>query len=81
MPPKKKYERVTFTYEGKRYERKGKTQSEAYEKAAELKAALKRGEVGVSGNMTVEAWTSEWLETYKVHSVGQKQYKAYKMYI
>ena len=81
MPTDKEYKRVTFTYNGKRYVRRGKTLNEAHTKAAELKEKLKRGEIGVSGNMTVEAWAIEWLETYKEHSVGHKQYKAYKMYI
>ena len=72
------YERVTFTWDGKRYERYGKTLKEAHAKAAELKEKLKRGEVGVSSNMTVARWAQEWLEAYKLHSVGVKTYEDYK---
>ncbi|MFV0413102.1 MAG: hypothetical protein ACK5L3_07495 [Oscillospiraceae bacterium] len=65
MPKQKKkeegYYRVTFTFGGKRYERKGKTQAEAHEKAAELKAALKRGDIGVNSKMPVSRWANEWL--------------------
>ncbi len=64
--PSKKYEyvRKTFTYEGRRYEVKGKTEEEALEKKAELKAKLKRGEAGISGNMLVKAWVTEYIATY-----------------
>ena len=75
------YYRVTFVYEGRRYERKGKTPSEAHEKAAELKLALKRGEIGISGNMSVNRWVHEWLETYKRPSIGDGQYKNYQTHI
>lgn len=83
MPKKKTegYHRVTFTHEGKRYERKGKTPAEAHEKAAELKAALKRGDMGASSNMTVKAWAEEWLEVYKRPAVGESQYISIKGYI
>ncbi len=79
--PKQEYKRVTFTFEGKRYERAGKTLSEAHEKAAELKAALRRGEVGISGAMTVKRWAEEWLETYKGPSIGDGQYANYRLHI
>lgn len=78
---KKTYERVTFTWEGKRYERKGKTLGEAHAKAAALKEALKRGEIGLSENMTVAKWAEEWLETYKRPSIGEGQYKNYLAHI
>ncbi len=76
-----KYLRKTFMWEGKRYERKGKTPEELYEKIAELKAQLRRGEVGISGNMTVASWADEWLETYKRPSVGEGSYKNYAMHV
>lgn len=75
------YYRVTFTFNGKRYERKGKTQAEAHEKAAELKAALKRGDIGVSSSMSVSAWAREWLEVYKRPGIGEGQYQNYKSHI
>ncbi len=73
----KQYHRVTFVFEGKRYERKGKTLAEAHAKAAELRLSLERGEIGVSGNMTVKRWAEEWLETYKKPVIGQGQYRNY----
>lgn len=82
MPPKEyKYERVTFYHNGKRYEASGKTLKEAHAKAAKKQLALERGELGVSGNMTVTRWADEWLETYKEHAVGEGQYKNYQTYI
>ena len=81
MSSTKKYERVTFTFEGVRYERKGKTLAEAHAKAAELKAALKNGEIGISANMTLKAWAEEWLEVYKRPTIGDGQYLNYRGYI
>lgn len=82
MPPKGyKYERVTFYYNGKRYEATGKSPKEAHAKAAKKQLALERGEVGLSGSMTVKRWADEWLETYKEHAVGEGQYKNYQTYI
>lgn len=78
---KVKYERVTFTYEGVRYERKGRTLKEAAAKAERLKMALESGEIGFSGKMTVSRWADEWLETYKEHSVGEGQYQNYEFYL
>ena len=68
-------------FTGKRYECTGKDQKEADQKAAVKHDRLKRGEVGISGNMTVARWAVEWLETYKRPSVGAAQYRNYLMYI
>lgn len=73
---KKKYEyaRATETYNGKRYEARGKTQREAYKKLAIKLADIKRnGEIS-GGNMQVRQWASEWLSTYvkpKVRDPGK----------
>ncbi|MDR0293930.1 MAG: site-specific integrase [Oscillospiraceae bacterium] len=80
MDKKPRY-RSTFYYEGHRYETTGKTQKEADQKAAVRREQLKRGEIGISGNMTVARWAEEWLETYKRPSVGEGQYKNYLLYI
>ena len=69
--------RSTFYYEGRRYETTGKDQKEADQKAAIKQDKLKRGEVGISANMTVKRWAEEWLETYKRPTVGDAQYKIY----
>jgi len=81
MPKKYEYERVTFYHEGKRYEATGKTLREAHAKAAKKKLALKSGDFGISGNMTVARWADEWLETYKRPSVGEGQYRNYLTFI
>nr|DAD96971.1 MAG TPA: Integrase [Myoviridae sp. ctr0w28] len=60
-----KYVRKTIRYGGKRYEVTGKTELEALEKLAELKSRLKRGELTVGENMTVDAWYREWKALYK----------------
>lgn len=73
--------RSTFYWEGKRYETTGKSQKEADQKAAIKLDKLKRGEVGISGNMTVKRWADEWLETYKRPVVGEGQYKNYLVFI
>lgn len=70
--------RSTFYYEGKRYECAGKSQKEADQKAAIKLDKLKRGEVGISGNMTVARWADEWLEIYKKPVIAKKQYDDYK---
>jgi len=68
------YKRVTFYYNGKRYEATGKTLNEAHAKAAKKKLALENGEIGLSSDMTVARWAAEWLETYKANVVGEAHY-------
>ena len=58
------YFRSTFTFEGKRYFIKGKTQREADQKAALKKAQLEAGVVAASA-MTVARWWDEYIEVYK----------------
>lgn len=55
--------RCTFTFEGKRYFVKGKTQREADQKAALRKADMEAGRVAAS-KKTVAEWWPEYLETY-----------------
>ena len=65
---KYQYIRKTITWEGKRYQVYGKTEAEAIEKLAELKASLKRGEKTISERTTVDRWFHEWIEVYKKSS-------------
>ena len=58
------YFRATETYDGKRYEAKGKTQREADRKLAKKIEAARRGEVGVNSNTKVSAWADTWLKDY-----------------
>ena len=66
-PKKKKYvyARKTQWFEGHKYEATGKTEKEAIRKLADKIAAAKRGEGVVSSSMTVDAWFTMWLDTYK----------------
>lgn len=75
------YKRVTFYHNGKQYDAYGKTLKEAHAKAAKKKLALENGESSISGNMTVERWALEWLETYKENSIGEGQYRNYLSHI
>lgn len=71
--------RSTFYYQGKRYEAvSSRSQAEADKKAALKEDKLKRGEIGISGNMTVKRWAEEWLETYKKRNVTDKVYQDYE---
>lgn len=65
---KSKYKhRKTFTYEGVRYEVYGNSLDEVFEKKQEKLAALKKGQIIYSGNMTVRDWTEQALNTYKIN--------------
>ncbi len=67
----------SFRYGGKVYNVKGKTEKECYEKMAEKKELLRRGEVKPKA-LTVEAWAGVWLETYlkpKVRKPGAPKLK------
>lgn len=76
--PAKKYEyvRKTFSFEGHRYEVKGHSVEEALEKKAELKAKLARGEIGITGNMLVRAWSKTFIDVYvtpRIRPAGSKK--------
>lgn len=65
---KEKYKyRKTFTYEGIKYEVYGHTLDEVYEKKQKKIAALEKGQIVYSGNMTVREWTEQALKTYKIN--------------
>lgn len=62
----KKYKhRKTFTFNGKRYEVRGDTLDEVYEKKAQKLQELKTGKYTVSGSTTVRDWTEVCMDTYK----------------
>lgn len=76
---KYKYIRKTLTWDGKRYEVKGKTEEEAIRKLALLQDSLRRGERTVGENSTVDRWFREWFELYKVPSgITQKSLSMYR---
>lgn len=57
----------SFTFDGKRYFCRGKDEAEAIEKMVLKKQALKKGEVVIGENMTVEAWANKAYEIYKTN--------------
>ena len=59
------YIRKTFTFEGKRYTVRGKTEKEAIMKMANKIRDLEEGRIVVSGNMTVEAWAMKANAVYR----------------
>lgn len=76
--PQTRY-RSTFYWEGKQYEAaSSKSQRDADKKAAIKLDKLRRGEIGISSNMTVKRWAQEWLETYKKGNVTDKVYQDYQ---
>ena len=73
------YIRRSVTWEGKRYEVYGKTEREAADKLAALKASLKRGERTVGSESTVDRWFEEWYSLYKASSgITEKSRKMYR---
>lgn len=62
---KYEYIRKTVTWEGKRYQVYGRTEAEAVQKLADLKASLKRGENTIGEKTTVDRWFQEWMDVYK----------------
>ncbi len=64
--PKKKYEYVRkyFVYQGHEYEVSGKTEEEALQKLGAKKAAVARGDVGISRQMLVKSWAKEYIAAY-----------------
>lgn len=70
------YIRKTFTFEGKRYTVRGKTERETIEKLVLKKKALEEGKTVVSSNMTVETWAYKAVDAYKLNQkeVTRKTY-------
>lgn len=66
------YIRKTFTFEGKRYVVRGKTEQEALEKLILKKAALENGRIEITKNTLVKDWVSEWLVSYKEPEVNAR---------
>lgn len=67
----------SFRVDGKVYNVKGRTEKECYEKMAEKKEMLRRGEAKPKA-LTVEAWAETWLDTYlkpKIRKPGAPKLK------
>lgn len=65
----------TFTFEGKRYYVRAKTDDEAKVKIALKRQELEEGRRKIDKNMLVSAWAKEWLKVYKEPTVSTKHYK------
>lgn len=61
------YIRKTFTFEGKRYTVRGKTEKEAIMKMANKIRDLEEGTFVLSGNTSVKDWAIRCVETYKTN--------------
>lgn len=64
---KEKYIRKTFTFDGKRYTARGKTEPEAVKKMLQMQLDLEKGKVILESKMSVRAWTERAIETYKTN--------------
>lgn len=65
------YIRKTFTFEGKRYTVRGKTEKEAIMKMANKIRDLEEGTVVISGNTLVKDWALKCVETYKTNQAEE----------
>jgi integrase len=76
------YYRSTFYYNGKQYSAtSSKSPREADRKADAKKSAMERAEIATGGNMTVEHWARQWLDTYLAPTVGEGHYKNCESYV
>lgn len=65
----------TFTFEGKRYYVRAKTDDEALAKLTLKKNELEEGKRRITKNMLVSEWIREWLKVYKEPTITSKYYK------
>lgn len=79
MSKDKKLFTATFRFEGKKYFcRSSKSQREADKKAILKKTELEAGSQLIGGNITLKDYAEKWLETYKLNTVSNAVYKAYR---
>lgn len=72
---------TSFTYNGKRYYVRAKTQKLLWQKVAQKQHDLESGILTANGNTTVARWSEEWLATYKKDNVRQGTYERYQSII
>lgn len=72
-----KLKRMTFTYEGKRYDVYGKDDRELIRKQTAKIESLKRNEVQIESSMSVRKWAEYCTDTYK-NNLNDKSLKNYK---
>lgn len=69
-----KYITKSFTFEGKRYYVRGKTEKDARIKAILKQRDLEEGKRKIDKNMLVSEWAKEWLRVYKEPTTSAKHY-------
>lgn len=69
MAKSKERMKKTFRYDGTVYSVYGFSEKELIKKQTEKIEALKRGEIIVESNMTVRAWSEEFIKSYKQNSM------------
>ena len=75
---KGKYYRKVITYQSKKYYIVASSERELMRKVVEKEDALKRGDIVVNENTTVEKWFETWLEVDKLPTVKESTYNNIK---
>ncbi|MHC1694643.1 MAG: tyrosine-type recombinase/integrase [Eubacteriales bacterium] len=75
------YFRETIIIDGKRYDRRAKTNKELDEKILSLRLEHAQGHLITDKSLTVEKWTFQWMDVYKKNSVDASTYKMYEINI
>ena len=66
--------RESFSFEGRRYDVRAKTQRELWRKVDEKRAALESGMIVTNDKTPVRKWFTDYLETYKKDAVTPRTY-------
>lgn len=75
------YFRETFTYQGKRYSVRAKTERDLWRKVEEKKRRLEEGIDVTNENTTVDRWFENYLTAYKKGNVTDKTYHQLEAYV
>ena len=75
------YFRETFTYQGKRYSVRAKTERDLWRKVEEKKRRLEEGVDVTNENTTVDRWLANYLAAYKKGNVTDKTYHQLEAYV
>ena len=75
------YFRETFTYKGKRYSVRAKTERDLWRKVEEKKRRLEEGVDVTNENTSVDRWFENYLTAYKKGNVTDKTYHQLEAYV
>lgn len=78
MATYKERQRLSFRYEGGKYDVYGYSDRELQRKKTEKIEALKRNEIIVESSMTVRAWSEKFVSVYKVQDMNDNSLKNYR---